>query len=1840
MIGSPPNACHVVDIHRVCNHPCPEPTGRIYVVLSLTFLYVCGRRSFCPNQALDIWTLWTRLCDQDIGFTPGTSVKGVFPLLFLKGMTATLIALGDTEVEVTEMRVKADLLVRLVEEIPKMESVALCQTRNQIWCQSPRIEYRLQTQRYNLPSRCIGLLRPGRDIIVLPGGHEPTKEYWEFAKDVLGFDEDQAIFTTGDSFCLDHDFDDVVLGKLRSAIQASDKQWTFVPYMVTKEFEGWATKMSDLNLAVFGEDLEWVNKFGSKGILHRHIQSLDEPGIIEMIDPNIRVAKGYTCSTVDDLIQAYKLIDAKMVVVKPVFGAAGEGILFLNTEEQLRMYDFPMGDVCLEEFLDLDKAADGLVLSPAMHYNEGVLLGKDLVDQIMVGTSYMGWRKSEVPKSFQKTADRYMQTFMQHIKPKGPGGVDFLSVKGLPVLSDINTGRFNGAHFPKLFINAQAPGSAFFCWKAAPSNVVDVYGYWNKLVAAGIAFIPGKSTEGVFPLLYLRGMSGLYIAIAATNTRAEALYRLGDALLERFNKAALIQPSIHLVPRPSFFKKADITGKSAIRIWVASSIVEIRHPQLRIDAPCRPVCLIRPGKDIVVLPGGQENVADFWEFCKEVIGLNASQAVFTGVDKETFCLDDGIDDDVVSKLKDFVEERAVGDQMVIVPRAVSSNFQRWTGKLDVASVKVFGEDSDWIAKWGKKHGLFREASSPDTPSAIEVLLGARCPIRHGYLCHNHDDLLTAYGLLAMKPNERAWICPVDCHEGRFSKVVGSLEEVKLYHFSDGSVFLAKTMTLDKAPDGLPITTSVSYMKGAIFGQGFNDTVYLGNKKMGMRMSVTTAEFQADVTKLTAAILREMKPQGAGSLDFGMVDGKPFLMDMESNNMTTMHYAKLFSETYAPGKVICCWNSHPPNEVDVWTFWSRMMERGLAFEPNKSTSGVFPLLFLKASSTTGHNGQATFIAIGESDSEVQELKERAEEGLREKVEARMLVEARSLETSRRRIYILTASQNDPGYLRKYQVASRIIPCLRPGLDIVILPTENKSVAEYWEFAQLTFDLDYSQAIFSNWNPEDGLDDAVLTALKAQIVGSPEDKWTLVPYIMTPGVERVAAALAEFGVVVFGEDLEWTKKFGTKALMHRHIQTPDVPSLLESAIDLSIPVPKGYVCSTTKDLSDAWNKLGIAECIIKPVSLGNGEGIVEIKDLDQLSLYDFAYGDVSLEEKLVLDVCIDGLVLAPSMHYMEGSLIGPQNGMLDQILVGNVGMGFRKSHGNKIFQKTALRIANNILNKLKPNGPGRIEFVSVNGAPVLISFAGGRFTNGHVPKLFYDMYAKGKSFYYWDHKPGDDVDPTGFWRRLKNAGTHFQPGGNAGGIFPLQYLRGMSGMFVAIGKDENECMVFKERLAGLLKPTVPMLPQIKQQMESRYELTLIKNAEAIFAPHHINAKHILVGGTQIVGLLDDDGAKAVEMLSSDIGTRIIDASGCIVTPGFVDTHVHITGGGGELGPASRTPEAKVNELIEGGLTTVVGVLGTDCISRSLENLVVKCRGLNDEGITAFMWTGAYRLPCPTVTGSIRRDIVLIEQCIGAGEIAISDHRGSQPDLSTLTDAASDCRVGGILAGKAGVMYCHIGTAPTLLGPLWDVVNNSQIPIQTFLPTHMERSEALIEDGVKWVKAGGYLDFTCRTLKARLGLKKMDQEGVNMEHVMVSSDSYGSLPTFDEEGNLVKYTFGNTKAFLQFIFKMYFQEMWPMEKILPFITSNPAGFLKLKGKGRIEVGADADILLLDKNTLKLKSVIAKGRIVMTPKWTHHGMFGVSTPAPSQRVQSSAEKMAQTRKWLASGCEDPSCC
>ena len=80
-----------------------------------------------------------------------------------------------------------------------------------------------------------------------------------------------------------------------------------------------------------------------------------------------------------------------------------------------------------------------------------------------------------------------------------------------------------------------------------------------------------------------------------------------------------------------------------------------------------------------------------------------------------------------------------------------------------------------------------------------------------------------------------------------------------------------------------------------------------------------------------------------------------------------------------------------------------------------------------------------------------------------------------------------------------------------------------------------------------------------------------------------------------------------------------------------------------------------------------------------------------------------------------------------------------------------------------------------------------------------------------------------------------------------------------------------------------------------------------------------------------------------------------------PGFIDGHVHMTGGGGEGGYATRTPELSLSDAIRGGVTTIVGCLGTDGVTRSLAALLAKARALDEEGISTFISPATTRCRC---------------------------------------------------------------------------------------------------------------------------------------------------------------------------------------------------------------------------------------------------------------------------------------
>lgn len=380
-------------------------------------------------------------------------------------------------------------------------------------------------------------------------------------------------------------------------------------------------------------------------------------------------------------------------------------------------------------------------------------------------------------------------------------------------------------------------------------------------------------------------------------------------------------------------------------------------------------------------------------------------------------------------------------------------------------------------------------------------------------------------------------------------------------------------------------------------------------------------------------------------------------------------------------------------------------------------------------------------------------------------------------------------------------------------------------------------------------------------------------------------------------------------------------------------------------------------------------------------------------------------------------------------------------------------------------------------------------------------------------------------------------------------------------------------------------------------------LIKNCK-IYTPKDIGIKDILVSGGTIAAI-----SQHIEI--GNLPVEIIDGSGCIAIPGLIDAHVHIAGAGGEGGPRTRTPELKLSQLLAGGITSVIGCLGTDGMTRSVESVLMKAKALREEGVSAWIFTGAYQVPTPTILGDVGKDIALVEEVIGVGEVAISDHRTSYPTVHELIRLAEHARVGGMLSGKAGIINLHIGDAKNPFQLIHDVVAQSELNYKQFLPTHCNRNHYIFEDAKEYGKKG-YIDITGSSypyfpeyeIKPAKAIRQLVAAGVPLEHITMTSDGCGSLPDFDKHGNLVKLVSGEPASILWETIDAIREENIPIEEAIKPVTSNPADILKLKQKGRIEVGKDADIVLLD-SKFQIRNLFANGKRLVTDGVFSKGTF-----------------------------------
>lgn len=381
-----------------------------------------------------------------------------------------------------------------------------------------------------------------------------------------------------------------------------------------------------------------------------------------------------------------------------------------------------------------------------------------------------------------------------------------------------------------------------------------------------------------------------------------------------------------------------------------------------------------------------------------------------------------------------------------------------------------------------------------------------------------------------------------------------------------------------------------------------------------------------------------------------------------------------------------------------------------------------------------------------------------------------------------------------------------------------------------------------------------------------------------------------------------------------------------------------------------------------------------------------------------------------------------------------------------------------------------------------------------------------------------------------------------------------------------------------------------------------LKIIRQAH-VYAPDDLGIKDVLYTENNILAI---DNQIDLQVIGCEV--EEIDGRNKILTPGFIDGHFHILGGGGEGGFQNRTPEVTLTQLTTAGVTSVVGCLGTDGEGRDMTALISKARGLEAEGISTYVYVGSYRLPVKTVTGSIIKDFLAVDKIIGIGEIAISDHRSSQPTFEEFTRAAADARVGGMLSGKAGIINVHLGDGKDRLKLIEETVNHTEIPMSQFWPTHANRTPEVFEACVAYAKRGGYIDFTGSEdpnfweetdgeVRFSKGLKRLLDEGVSHECFTMTSDGQGSLPYFNEKREFVGLGVGSSKSLLINIQEAVLKENIPLEIAIRAITKNPADILKLENKGHITIGKDADFCLLNQD-LVIDTVIARGQTMVQNK------------------------------------------
>lgn len=376
-----------------------------------------------------------------------------------------------------------------------------------------------------------------------------------------------------------------------------------------------------------------------------------------------------------------------------------------------------------------------------------------------------------------------------------------------------------------------------------------------------------------------------------------------------------------------------------------------------------------------------------------------------------------------------------------------------------------------------------------------------------------------------------------------------------------------------------------------------------------------------------------------------------------------------------------------------------------------------------------------------------------------------------------------------------------------------------------------------------------------------------------------------------------------------------------------------------------------------------------------------------------------------------------------------------------------------------------------------------------------------------------------------------------------------------------------------------------------------ITIIRQVDT-FAPKPLGRLDIALSGGRILAM------EPSIRLDTSLPVLEVDGRGKLACPGFIDSLVHITGGGGEGGFHTRTPAMALTDATLAGVSTVVGALGTDATTRTLPDLLARCYALRHLGLGCFIYTGGYQVPVKTLLRDITDDVMLLAPCIGVGEVAIADHRSSHPTEAEFIRLASQARNGGMLSGKAGVVSIHLGDDARGLEWLAEVVSRSQLPLSQFYPTHINRTEAVFQAAITYARRGGWVDITTSTtpelltqgeVSAAEALVRLLQAGVDSRCMTFSSDGNASLPSFDAQGRFNGLQVGRVASLHQAVVEAIQRWRVPVEQALACVTRNPAIILGLSDRGELAAGQRADLLLMQADSLAVEALWCGGRLMV---------------------------------------------